>query len=149
MNLVDRVKKVLNESHLMSLGTFDDDGVWVADIIFLYDDSLNIYWLSSPDCRHSRAILKNDKVAGTITYSNKKNEANLGLQIEGKAERLEGIRPDLILKHLTKRGHKMPDMSKALEILDGDCWYILTPTKIELIDEENFGFKRQSVNLIK
>ena len=142
-----RVIDVLNTTHLMSLGTCDKDGVWVADVIFLFDEELNIYWLSSPDCRHSRAILENNMVAATITNSTKKKELNFGIQLAGKAERLEEIRFDLIMKHWAKRNHKIPDISKALEVLDGDCWYKLIPTKIELIDEKNFGFNRQSLRL--
>jgi uncharacterized protein YhbP (UPF0306 family) len=132
----------------MSLGTSDKNGVWVADVIFVYDDDLNIYWLSSPDCRHSKAIMENDKVSGTITLSTNKKEPNLGIQFEGKAERLEGVRIDLIAKHWTKRSHRIPDICKALEVLDGDCWYKLTPTMIGLIDEKNFGFDRQELKIV-
>jgi len=51
INIRKRIIEVLDQTHLMSLGTTDDDGIWVADVIFLYDNDLNIYWLSSPDCR--------------------------------------------------------------------------------------------------
>ena len=140
-----RVLEVLGQTHLMSLGTIDDGGVWVADVIFIYDDDLNIYWMSSPGCRHSAAILKNNKVAGTITYSTKSKESNFGIQLEGTVEKIEGVRFDLLIKHLTKRGHKIPNISKALEILDGDLWYKMTPAKIELIDEANFSFDKQQL----
>jgi len=127
----------------MSLGTFDKDGIWVADVVFVHDDDLNIYWLSAPDCRHSKAILENNNVAGTITNSTKSKEPNFGIQFSGKAERLEGARFNLIAKHWAKRNHKIPDISKALEVLEGDRWYKIAPTDIELIDEANFGFDRQ------
>jgi len=140
-----RVLEVLEHTHLMSLGTFDEGGVWVADVIFLYDTDLNIYWLSAPDTRHSKAIMKNIKVAGSITHSTKSKELNFGIQFEGSAERLDGVRFDLIMKHWTKRNHKIPDISKALEVLGGDCWYKLVPTRIELIDEVSFGFDRQEL----
>ncbi len=133
----------------MSLATVDDAGVWVADVIFIFDENWNIYWLSAPDTRHSQAILKNNKVAGTITLSTKKNEPNFGIQFEGKAERLEGIQFSLLVKHWAKRGHPAPEMSQALKLLDGDCWYKLLPTNIGLIDEENFGFDRQVVEANK
>ncbi|MHB8860335.1 MAG: pyridoxamine 5'-phosphate oxidase family protein [Minisyncoccota bacterium] len=147
IHIRDRVFDVLRQTHLMSLGTMDADGVWVADVIFLYDDDLNIYWLSAPDTRHSKAIMENSKAAGTITFSTRGKEPNLGIQFEGRAERLEGVRFDLIAKHWAKRNHKIPDVSKALEVLEGDRWYKLTPTRIELVDEEHFGFDRQSVPL--
>lgn len=149
-NMVDRrsrVIEVLKNTHLMSLATLDEGGIWVADVIFLYDDDLNIYWISAPDTRHSKAILKNNKVAGTVTYSTKSKEPNFGIQFEGKAERLEGLRIDLIAKHWVKRGHKIPSVAEAKEWLGGECWYKLSPSKMELIDEKNFGFDRQSLKL--
>lgn len=143
IDIKKRVLEVLDKTHLMSLATMDDAGVWVADVIFIYDKDLNIYWLSAPEARHSQAVLKNNKVAGTITYSTKKNEPNFGIQLEGRVERLEGIQFILVAKHWAKRGHPAPDISKVATLLDGDCWYKMTPTKIELVDEENFGFERQ------
>jgi len=148
-NINTRVSEILTKTHLMSLATQDDAGVWVADVIFIYDEGWNIYWLSAPETRHSQAILKNNQVAGTITLSTKKGEPNLGIQFEGKAERLEGIQFNLIVKHWAKRGHPAPEISQALKLLDGDYWYKLVPTKIELIDESNFGFDRQSSDLNK
>ena len=67
MNLKIRVLEILENAHLMSLATRDDGGLWVADVIFVYGDDLNLYWMSDPDCRHSQAIPKNDGVAGSIT----------------------------------------------------------------------------------
>jgi hypothetical protein len=34
-----------------------------------------------------------------------------------------------------------------MKILDGDLWYKLTPIKIGLVDEENFGSDRQELAL--
>lgn len=145
-NIKSRVLEVLKNTHLMSLATNDKKGPWVADVIFIHDKDINIYWMSDPNTRHSKAILLNKKSAGTITYSTKSKELNFGIQFEGISEKLEGIQINLLTKHLTKRGHPKPKLLQALEILDGDSWYKLTPTKIYLIDEENFGFKRQELN---
>jgi uncharacterized protein YhbP (UPF0306 family) len=147
VDIRNRILEVLKTTHLMSLGVSDSGSVWVADVIFLYDDDLNIYWLSAPDTRHSQAILKNNKIAGSITCSTKSKEQNFGIQFEGKAEKLEGVRFDLIAKHWTKRNKKIPDISEATEILEGDCWYKLVPTRIGLIDEIHFGFNRQELKL--
>jgi uncharacterized protein YhbP (UPF0306 family) len=142
-----RVIEVLNQTHLMSLGTLDKNGVWVADLVFIFDDNLNIYWLSEPECRHSKAILENNKIAATITQSTKSKEPNFCIQLEGVAERLKGARFDLIIKHWTKRSHPIPNISDALKVLEGDCWYKLTPTNIQIIDEKNFGFDRQELKI--
>ena len=147
IDIKKRILEILSKTHLMSLATHDDTGPWVADVIFIYDEDFNIYWMSDPETRHSKAILKNNKVAGSITYSTKSKEPNLGIQFEGTAEQLQGVQFELLVKHLAKRGYPKPELAQAKEILDGDLWYKLTPSKIFLIDEENFGYDRKSFNI--
>ena len=60
------IKEVLEKGYLMSLGTVDEGGVWVCDVIYIFDDDLNIYWMSKDFRRHSKAILINPGIAGTI-----------------------------------------------------------------------------------
>lgn len=129
----------------MSLATLDDGGLWVADLVYVFDEDFNIYWMSDPEVRHSKAISKNTQVAGTITISNKSKEPNLGIQFFGKAEKIEGARHDLAIKHLIKRGYPEPEESD--DVLQGDSWYVLHPTKIDLIDEENYGYEKKSLDL--
>ncbi len=143
MDIKLRIKEVLEQGYLMSLGTIDDGGVWVSDVIYVSDEDFNIYWMSDPEVRHSKAIMHNEKVAGTITLSNKCKEDNLGVQIEGKALKIEGERFDLAKKHYFKRGKESPKEDQG--VLDGDSWYMLKPSMIELIDEKNFGFDKQKV----
>lgn len=138
------IKEVLEKGYLMSLGTVDQGGIWVSDVIYIFDDNLNLYWMSDPDVRHSKAILKNQKVAGTITI-NLPKEDNLGLQFEGLAEKIDGARYDLAKKHYTKR--KRPEPEEIDDVLEGDSWYQLKPSKIELIHEKLFGFKKQRLEL--
>lgn len=142
-----RILEVLQKTHLMSLATVDDCGPWIADVIFIYDDNLNIYWMSDPQARHSEAVRINEKVAGSITYSTRNKEQNFGIQFEGTARQLEGVQFPLLVKHLAKRNYPKPKISEAEKLLDGDKWYQLTPTMIGLIDEENFGYDRQELNL--
>ncbi len=145
MSIKDSIRDVLEKGYLISLGTVDDGGVWVSEVIYVNDDDLNIYWISDPNVRHSKAIVTNKKVAGTITVSNESKTPGLGIQIEGNAEKIEGARVDLLVKHFMKRGKIAPE--KVADFLDGDSWYVLKPTKIQLIDEKNFGFKKQDFTL--
>ena len=145
MDLKTRVLDVLQDTHLMSLATQDDGGIWVADVIFIYDDDLSVYWMSHPESRHSKAIVTNSRVAGSITASNKSGEPNFGIQFEGVAEKVEGARHDLVVRHFTKRGRPAPPETE--DILEGDSWYKLTLSKIRLIDEQNFGYDVQDVTL--
>ena len=62
-------------------------GIWVADVIFIHDDDLNVYWMSHPECRHSKAILETSvslkrlprvlRVANrTLAFSSKERQKN-------------------------------------------------------------------------
>src|SRR3989344_2854869 len=101
------IKEVLEKGYLMSLATVDEGGVWVSDVIYIFDDDFNMYWMSKLHRRHSKAILENPKVAGTITASSQ-GEDNLGIQFEGLAQKIEGARHDLAVKHFLKRKKEVP-----------------------------------------
>ena len=146
INIKSRIFEVLDKSYLMSLATQDDNGPWVADLIFIHDEKPNIYWMSDSEARHSKAILKKNNVAGSITLSTKSKDKNLGIQFEGFAEQLKGVQFELLVKHLAKSGYPIPKLSQAKKILDGDCWYKLTPSRIFLIDEENFEYERRGLD---
>ncbi|OGN30616.1 MAG: hypothetical protein A3I92_02340 [Candidatus Yanofskybacteria bacterium RIFCSPLOWO2_02_FULL_43_10b] len=126
-NIKELIKEVLEKGYLMSLAAKDDGGVWVADVIYVHDEELNIYWMSDPEVRHSKAAIKNEKVAGTITVSGP-GENNLGIQFEGLAEKVEGPRHDLAKKHYVKR--QKPEPEEIDNVLQGDSWYILRPSKV-------------------
>jgi len=134
------IKEVLEKGYLMSLATLDEGGVWVCDVIYIFDEDFNIYWMSKPDRRHSLALEKEPKVAGTITIS-RQEEDNLGIQFEGVAEKIEGARHDLAKKHYAKR--KKPEPKEDEDVLHGSYWYVFKPKKIDLINEKHFGFDKQ------
>jgi uncharacterized protein YhbP (UPF0306 family) len=143
-NIKQLIQEVLEKGYLMSLATVDSGGVWVSDVIYIFDEDLNMYWMSDPDARHSQAVLKNNKIAGTITIS-AQGEDNLGIQFEGIAEKIGGARYDLAIKHFAKR--KKPIPAETEDVLQGDSWYMLKPKKIELICERLFDFEKQKLEL--
>ncbi len=137
------IKETLRKGHLMSLATTDSGGLWVSDVIYVYDESFNLYWISDPNTRHSKAILSNSNVALTITVSNKSKESNEGLQIAGVAEKLEGRQYELAKKHWQKRGKEPPQEKE--EYLEGESWYKITPTLVDVINESLWGFDKKSL----
>lgn len=140
------VFSVLEKGFLMSLATVDESGPWVSDVIYVHDDKLNLYWLSKMITRHSKAIEKNPKVAATITVWQKQGDKNVGLQIEGVANKVEGDILEMAVKHRLKRNKKVP--TKEGEILEvGESWYKIKPTKIELIYELLYGFNKKKLEL--
>ena len=141
-----RVLEILESSYLLSLGTVDDGGVWVSEVIYIHDDDLNIYWMSEPNCRHSKSINMDSSVAGTITTSNHFKEPDFGIQISGTAEKVLENNLGLMIKYLKKRGVHIP--INPIELMKKDfVWYKMTPNKIELIDQESFGYEKRELKL--
>jgi uncharacterized protein YhbP (UPF0306 family) len=143
MNLDQIVRSILEKGHLISLATVDENGPWVSDLVYVFDDARNVYWLSAPDARHSQALLKNPNVAATITISTRSKEPNEALQIAGIAEKIEGDMLEMAAKHLAKRNYPPPN--KEGEILkSGASWYKLVPNKIRVNYEPLFGREHQN-----
>ena len=138
------ILEVLDKGYLLSLATVDDGGVWACDVIYVHDDELNIYWMSDPEVRHSRAIQSHPQAAGVVTVSGQ-GEDNLGVQIEGVVEKILGARFDLAQKHLAKR--QKPPPTETLDVLHGDAWYCLKPKRIDLTCERLFGCEKRSYEL--
>ena len=96
--------------------------------------------------RHSQTIEKNPSVAATISLVKKPDDPEVGLQIMGKAEKIEGDRLDLSTMHRLKRGKSAPQ--REGEILGlGESWYMLIPSKIEIIHVPLFGWKKEELIL--
>jgi uncharacterized protein YhbP (UPF0306 family) len=140
MDINARIKEVLARTFTMSLGTHDERGVWVADVTFVYDEECNIYWMSHPLTRHSQAIEKNNKVAATVTATASASEKGFGVQMDGVVEKVETT-AELIRKLCTKKNQPLP--AEGEDFMKGRQWYMLRPGYLGLIDEVNFGFKRQ------
>lgn len=135
--------EVLAKGHLMSLATLDDGGVWVSDVIYVVDDDLKLYWLSNVSTRHSKAILENKNVAGTITIGDGHDGKNIGVQFAGIAEKIEGDPYDLGMRHQAKKGKSAQEFGKGI-LKNGQSWYRIKPTFFDLIYEPRFGFEKKT-----
>ncbi|MDP2665822.1 MAG: pyridoxamine 5'-phosphate oxidase family protein [bacterium] len=143
--LKNLAKAIIKDAYLMSLATVDENGVWVADLIYVSDTNFNLYWISMPNARHSLAVEQNNKVACTITASYMTNKER-ALQIQGIAKKIHGPLFEYEKKLEMKRGLPIPQA--AGEILEkGHMWYVLKPTKIELLHSEPFEYERQSIDI--
>ncbi len=149
-NIYGLVEEIFNKGYVMSLGTVDDSGVWVSDVVYVYTQDFNICWVSQVSTRHSLAIAKNNKVAATITLT-QKGGYNEGLQIEGVAEKIDGGNLEMLKEHLAKRDRDVPHKSVYYENgkpVDAElCWYRLKSKKIELINEKYFGFEKKVITI--
>lgn len=137
-------RKVLERGYLLSLGIVDDEGPWVADVIYIFDDDFNLYWMSTPHRRHSKAIDSgSSRVATAIAVTQGPVMPDEGLQISGVAQRVQNPSDDLLKQWMRK-------MNRAFEaglgiVLNEHVWYKLVPDRIELIYQGKFGYNRQKV----
>ena len=142
------ILEILSKGYVMSLATLDEGGIWVADVVYIFDTDYNIYWKSQVYTRHSKAIQKNSHVAATITTSVKGGK-NEGLQIEGEVERIYQSTLEMFNAHLQKRLGDVPHTKyydANDKLIDPEIsWYRLRPKKIELIFEKYYEFDKQVI----
>lgn len=131
------------DSYLAAIGTNDASGPWVANVAFISDSDLNIYWISMTDRRHSEAIAMYKKTAVAITASWEKGKER-ALQIEGEALQIDAPSLKVVQDYCRKTGKKMPKTATE-EITPKHFWYKLTPSYIGLMYSEKFGWDRKSV----
>lgn len=140
------IQEIYKDGFLLSLGVSDEGGSWVADLTYVFDGELNLYWISYPDTRHSVAIEKDSRVAGTITADSDPDDER-ALQISGTAE-LVSSEHDMFKfeKQLKeKRGSEAPE--KIGEILKGRVWYKLIPKRICLHHTKEYGYDRKVLEM--
>jgi len=92
MNVKDKSEliKFLNSNNLMTLATANPKP-WVATVYYAYDRGFNLYFVSSPNSKHSHDIEKNKNVAIAIYDSHIKNsESKTGIQLQGSAQQIKG-----------------------------------------------------------
>lgn len=150
---------VLQKCFFVSIATVDKNGPWVANVMYTSDEKLNIYWASRVDSRHSKAIINgNDRVAGTITLTTNPKEDWIGLQIEGKAGKIENFDAPTI--HPFSKDERIPEkqgrkrspewyMWHGGSVSREASWFILKPRKIELIYEPVFGMVKKEYRITR
>lgn len=130
-------QQLLEQGKLIHLGTNDDGGTWVSPLIYIHDDRMNVYWLSMPHVRHSKALEATPAAAASIMVETPDHKA-AGLQISGTVELAD--HDETIAKNYLAKYH-LPD-----DHIDNDHrWYKLSPTFIDVIYEPLFGWAKKKI----
>lgn len=92
MDVKQLIHDYLGKTRMLQLATSVSNQPWNCTVYYAFDDDWNIYWISTPDRRHSKEIAINPKVAGVIVFSQEPypKDGVQGLQFEGIAEILSG-----------------------------------------------------------
>jgi uncharacterized protein YhbP (UPF0306 family) len=90
---MDRNKKLewiaalLRAESTLALATVDEGGLpSIAPLFYLVDESLTLYWLSSPNSQHSRNLLREPRAAVTVYRSVENWKEICGVQMRGRVE---------------------------------------------------------------
>lgn len=140
MDLKVLIQEYLKEARLIQIATAKENQPWVCTVYFAYDDSLSLYWISTPERRHSQEIADNEKVAGAIVLPYTPGDKVRGLQFQGTAKVLTTSKEqhDGMDAYASRMGMNQDRKKKILEGKDNHRSYKITPTLFVLFDEVNF-----------
>jgi len=144
-NVKNQILAYLKNHHVVTLATHGPQGLWAA-AVFYASDGLNLYFLSSPNSRHSMNLAAASRVAATIQEDYKAWPEIKGIQLEGEAVRLEGLERAAALACYGAKFPLIGDLTQApLEIakaMSKVAWYKLVPETMHFIDNaQGFGHR--------
>jgi uncharacterized protein YhbP (UPF0306 family) len=140
------VAAFLKRHTTLSLATVDRDG-WAqnANLFYVNDDALNLFWVSGEKSRHSQNLARVSRVAVTICHETWDWRDIHGVQIEGVARRL--IDPDETDRAWAIFRDKFPFTAEFTDQIARSAFYTLKPQWIRLIDNSKYFGHREEFTL--
>lgn len=140
------IRAFLDTHHVMSLATVLGGGAHAASVFYAID-GFSLAWTSDPDSRHSVALMGDPRVAATIAPDYDDFLRIRGLQVHGRASRLEGEEAKRARELLRERYPFLRELDHLPEALraaaERAAYYRLDPESMTLIDNtRGFGDKR-------
>jgi uncharacterized protein YhbP (UPF0306 family) len=105
---VDDARAFLAKHHCISLATNGPAGLW-ASTVFYVNRGFELYFLSGAATRHARNIEAAPQLAATINDDVEDWQAIRGVQLEGRAERVDDSRRGEVLQMFSLR-YPFPEM---------------------------------------
>ena len=139
-NTLKAIKNYL-QSHIQFALATNGDHPWIATMYYGVDDNLNIYFLTSPDTIHAKALKQNPLVSAVVADSPQKLDSKkIGIQLYGSASEIEGDEAITAAFKIWCGVLKVTDSKYSYEgIKSGDLHYRiykLVPKKIKYYNEE-------------
>lgn len=148
--LYDRVTAFLDAHHVMSLATAGPQGPHAASL-FYARDGLALVWVSEERSRHSSEVFADPAVAATIAADTADFTAVRGMQMRGRAARVDDPAEAARLRALLVARYpflqRLDALPAALRAAAGRvAVYRLVPDQVVLIDNSRgFGHKETLV----
>jgi uncharacterized protein len=143
--LAARIESFLAAHHVMTLATVGDCGAHAASLMYAQAGFV-LYWTSDPATRHSIHLERDARVAVTIASDYADFRLIRGLQIAGRARRLDGSAAEEARAALVARYAFLAELAsgppKLRAAFEKAAFYALVPEQITLIDNaRGFGHK--------
>ena len=138
------VRAVLAGESTLVLATADRDGaVSCASLFYIFDDQLSLYWLSSPDSRHSRNLVDRPQASIAVHPSVQGWREIRGVQMDGVAAVVvDPVERGRVIADYVARFLLGSEMSGAI---DQSTLYRFQPSWVRYLDNSRgFGFHAET-----
>ena len=92
MKVNQQIIDFINEHHLLTLSTSQNDTPYCCNVFYLYDQLSNqLIFSSDTKTKHAQDFMANPNVAGTIALETKEISKIQGVQLLGAIQELKGV----------------------------------------------------------
>jgi uncharacterized protein len=140
-DMLHRARHLLESETTLALATVGEDAApAVAALYYWSDEGLRLYWLSSPESRHSRNLVHVPRVAVSVHAAASRWEEIRGVQMEGLAEVLaDGSEQSAVIPAYRAKFGLGAEMDGAIA---ASSVYVFRPSWVRYLDNAmGFGFK--------
>lgn len=137
----EAVLRFLSHRSTLTLATADESGhPHAASLYFVHDERMRLYFLSSPESRHTRHLTVRPEVAVTIHGEPWDWKTIQGLQLSGRAELVED--PEERERAMARYRAKFPFIEELPQAMAHARLYRVTPRWVRWIDNtRGFGYR--------
>ena len=140
-----KVAAFLESCRTAALATADRQHTpYAANIQYVSDDALNLYWVSSPESAHSQHLLARPDVAMTV-YAHVDAPGQIhGVQMRGRAGVVADPEAVGLVRTLYEAMYPFASQPPYREAVAAQSFYRFRPTWLRWIDNrEGFGWKAE------
>ncbi len=145
VDILQEAATLLADCRTASLATVDSNGQpYAANIQYVHDDRLHLYFVSSEDSGHSQHIAARPDVAVTVYHHEDAEPGTIrGLQLHGRVAAVTDEREqDSALTQYLSKFSFIADSHKLRGAVERQTIYCFAPTWLRLIDNRRgFGWK--------
>ena len=133
----------LRAHNVMTLATTGDEGPWAAAVFYASAD-FTLYFVSSPEARHSRNLAIHPRVAVTVQEDYREWTAIKGLQLEGAARVVTGPEQSAATSAYRTKYPFTGTVSTLAAAFARVAWYMVEPDRVYYLDNSvRFGYRAE------